>query len=55
MEVEKLDTHDGDVYSATIIADGTTIASTGGTATYHNAHPNGEDCSPTCPWATLTP
>jgi hypothetical protein len=54
-EVENLDTHDGDVYSATITASGSTIASTTGTATYHTYYPNGEDCGGGCSAATLTP
>jgi hypothetical protein len=54
-EVTNLDTHDGDVYSATITVHGTAIASTTGTATYQTYYPNGEDCGGGCPSTTITP
>ena len=43
----------GDVYTASLVANGAMLASQRLTATYETTHPNGTDCDPTCRIATL--
>jgi len=43
----------GDVYTASLVANGAMLASQRLTATYETTHPNGADCDPTCRIATL--